>query len=295
MTIYLILHTLLQQYECIADCGDTSTSGDHQLNPQVFFPNPGGDSGGNQNCGPSTGSGYQNYNSGQQSGTSGQTSTGYQPNQAYSQPVAYGVLPQQYQSGSGGGNGGNGNGGRRGPLVCDNTAEREAFKKCVSDALRSLKNILENCKRELGENAQECNLSDDCLAKLTGKDKGNCNGGGNSSGNRNNSYGECSDDDDDSYSSRRPRKRNRRSRNNDSYGSTDSLEEFIKYLESRLCEKDGDNGGRKSSSRRKKSRRSYRDEDSIDDTRSRRRRSQKSRRRKSKKKDSCSDVCEENM
>lgn len=51
---------------------------------------------------------------------------------------------------------------------CDNSLERDKFKQCLANALKSLRSILENCKKNLGENAKECCINDECLDSLKG-------------------------------------------------------------------------------------------------------------------------------
>lgn len=63
---------------------------------------------------------------------------------------------------------------------CDPSAKKEQFKKCLADQLDKLKNVLDNCKKTLGEDAKECCVDKKCLETING----------NSS--------VCSDDDDDS-------------------------------------------------------------------------------------------------
>lgn len=52
---------------------------------------------------------------------------------------------------------------------CDNSLERKQFAQCVKDALSTFKNVIENCKRVLGEDAKECCVDDKCLDSLKKK------------------------------------------------------------------------------------------------------------------------------
>eukprot|EP00866_Antonospora_locustae_P001804 jgi/Antlo1/1804/12 len=53
--------------------------------------------------------------------------------------------------------------------TCDNSLERKQFAQCVKDALSTFKNVIENCKRVLGEDAKECCVDDRCLDSLKKK------------------------------------------------------------------------------------------------------------------------------
>ncbi|TBU04425.1 hypothetical protein CWI36_0113p0060 [Hamiltosporidium magnivora] len=58
--------------------------------------------------------------------------------------------------------------------MCDNTSERDKFKKCVSDALRKLRSVIDNCKKTLGD-VSECCINEECLESLKTKKKEECN------------------------------------------------------------------------------------------------------------------------
>lgn len=57
---------------------------------------------------------------------------------------------------------------------CDNSMETEKFKNCVQNSIKSLKGILANCRKTLGEDAPECCIDDKCLETLK-KRKEKCN------------------------------------------------------------------------------------------------------------------------
>ncbi|CAD24978.1 hypothetical protein [Encephalitozoon cuniculi GB-M1] len=59
--------------------------------------------------------------------------------------------------------------------TCDLSEKKEQFKKCLSDQLGKFKNILENCRKALGENAKECCIDEKCLDLLNGGNS-SCNG-----------------------------------------------------------------------------------------------------------------------
>ncbi|ADM10960.1 uncharacterized protein Eint_010980 [Encephalitozoon intestinalis ATCC 50506] len=52
--------------------------------------------------------------------------------------------------------------------VCDMSEKKEQLKKCLSEQLEKFKNILENCRKTLGENAKECCIDQKCLDVLNG-------------------------------------------------------------------------------------------------------------------------------
>lgn len=52
---------------------------------------------------------------------------------------------------------------------CDNSAETDKFKACVQNAIKSLKSIIANCKRTLGDDAPECCVDDKCLDSIKKK------------------------------------------------------------------------------------------------------------------------------
>lgn len=52
--------------------------------------------------------------------------------------------------------------------VCDMSEKKEQLKKCLADQLGKFKNILENCRKTLGENAKECCIDQKCLDLLNG-------------------------------------------------------------------------------------------------------------------------------
>lgn len=54
--------------------------------------------------------------------------------------------------------------------VCDLSEKKEQFKKCLTDQLSKFKNILENCRKTLGEDAKECCIDEKCLDLIRGKD-----------------------------------------------------------------------------------------------------------------------------
>lgn len=269
-------HTLLLIYfyalKSNGDCGNEIGTGDRQLNPQVFFPNTNGELNTPQNCVPPL-VGNINSNAPQQQNPSYVQQQTYQPSQMYTQPVAITQQPQQYPPNMTG----------KPAIVCDNSGERDAFKKCVSDAIKSLRNILENCRKALGKDAKECCLSEDCLSSLLGRT----------------SKKSIDADDSDESSDDEPRHKKRRHSenrygNDEGYSSTDSLEEFIRYLESRLNEKNKGRWDNKPSySHRSKVKRDYDEyDDDMDDSRLRKKHRRKSKKHRSKKND-CKDPCED--
>ncbi|AFM97718.1 hypothetical protein EHEL_010950 [Encephalitozoon hellem ATCC 50504] len=52
--------------------------------------------------------------------------------------------------------------------ACDMSEKKEQLKKCLADQLGKFKNILENCRKTLGENAKECCIDQKCLDLLNG-------------------------------------------------------------------------------------------------------------------------------
>lgn len=131
--------------------------------------------------------------------------------------------------------------------TCDNSLEREKFKECVANALKSLRAIIENCRKTLGENAPECKIDDKCLDAL--KSKPNVNNDRRVNDDRRSSFPRMNDNDgsldefivflekkmrkackekdksgDDEYPRKRGRKQNKRRRNrsrDDDYDNDD--------------------------------------------------------------------------
>lgn len=52
--------------------------------------------------------------------------------------------------------------------MCDPSERKELFKKCLADQLSRLKNVIENCKKALGEDAKECCVDNRCLDAING-------------------------------------------------------------------------------------------------------------------------------
>lgn len=50
---------------------------------------------------------------------------------------------------------------------CDNTDDEDMFKECIKKALKSLRSIINNCKKTLG-NVEVCCIDDKCLESLKG-------------------------------------------------------------------------------------------------------------------------------
>ncbi|ELQ74687.1 hypothetical protein THOM_2374 [Trachipleistophora hominis] len=50
---------------------------------------------------------------------------------------------------------------------CDNTDDEDMFKECIKKALKSLRSIINNCKKTLG-NVEICCIDDKCLESLKG-------------------------------------------------------------------------------------------------------------------------------
>lgn len=92
---------------------------------------------------------------------------------------------------------------------CDHSWEGDKFRECITQALKSLRGILRNCHKTLGENAPECRIDEECLESLA-----------NMSGN-----GSKKDDLDD--------RRGGGSRHR-SGGNGESLDDFIEFLEKRM-------------------------------------------------------------
>jgi hypothetical protein len=53
--------------------------------------------------------------------------------------------------------------------ACDPTDKKEAFKRCFAEQLEKLKNVVENCRKVLGEYAKECCIDGSCLDMINGK------------------------------------------------------------------------------------------------------------------------------
>lgn len=205
----------------------TSTIADVNLTPGMFFPNSNNNQASinNDNCIPtsnqnSQGSQIVMNSSGQLISTPNQlvnsqtTPVGsnqniYQPNQLY-YPQNNGMIsPYTTQPPN--------NNTFANP--CDDSLERDKFKQCVATALKSLRAILENCRKTLGENAKECCLSDQCLESLQ-----------SSSSKENKERVQNERNHDGDYRSFR----NDDIMDNMSFKKADTLDDFINFLELKL-------------------------------------------------------------
>ncbi|KAM0678040.1 hypothetical protein BDAP_001063 [Binucleata daphniae] len=199
--IFLVIRTS-------SDCCDTQM-GDANLAPGIFFPESNNTN--NNSTLPSTSYPSNGQNSTYTTPQQNNAYTTPQQNNAYTTPqqnsqINYAQLQNptatqsqqvSYQ-----------NTGTANTLGCDNTLEREKFRMCVGNAIRSLAVILENCRKTLGEHAKECKINKECLESLLGN----------------------KEDNNERYKDDERQVHNFMSKSADG----DSLSEFLEFLEKRL-------------------------------------------------------------
>ncbi|KAM0676195.1 hypothetical protein GVAV_000158 [Gurleya vavrai] len=180
LLIWHLFHLISTENECTYT--DDNTIGDLNLTPGLFFPN--------------------NNNTTQESNNQGNTNNQYpMTNQTYStNPNGNSIYPNQQNTNSNNYLQPNNNYSNSNlnsyALTCDNSLDREKFKKCIADALRTLRNILENCRKTLGHDAKECQINQECLDELMGN--------------------------------------NQKSKEKDLHENKDTLSEFLEFLERKL-------------------------------------------------------------